>query len=468
MSTNEREFLSPTNERLLKWLSVGLISLIAFETLAVATAMPTVVRALEGENLYALGMGVVMATQLMTTALAGPWSDHRSPKSCLFTGIIGFVLGLALCTFAPNMYVFVLGRAIQGLGGGLCVVPLYTLIGNNVHPIRQPAFFAAFAAAWVLPALIGPAIAGFIVQHMTWRIVFGVVPVILLAALPLFIRVMGKVPHRVSASAPHHIKTTIFCAFGAGIFVALLQVMSGVDSADFGPRVYALIAGSAVLTFVFMKPLLPPGTFISRRGLASTVLFRGLVNGAFLGVEAFLPLMLQEIHDWDPIQAGMVLTVGSITWALGSAVQGRIMSSEWRRRIPVVGATVQLVGVTATILGAFSSLPGLIVIVGWTIAGLGIGFVYPAMTVHGLSMSAPENQGRTSSSLQMADTLGGAVAVAVAGIVYAVILPAQSEAFAGAISVMSLAMVGALVVSRRVQPHPGSHEESQMEKSYAS
>lgn len=114
------------------------------------------------------------------------------------------------------------------------------------------------------------------------------------------------------------------------------------------------------------------------------------------------------------------------------------------------------------------SLPGLIVIVGWTIAGLGIGFVYPAMTVHGLSMSAPENQGRTSSSLQMADTLGGAVAVAVAGIVYAVILPAQSEAFAGAISVMSLAMVGALVVSRRVQPHPGSHEESQMEKSYAS
>ena len=81
MSTNEREFLSPTNERLLKWLSVVLISLIAFETLAVATAMPTVDRALEGENLYSLVMGVVMAKQLMTTALAGPWSDHRSPQS---------------------------------------------------------------------------------------------------------------------------------------------------------------------------------------------------------------------------------------------------------------------------------------------------------------------------------------------------------------------------------------------------
>ncbi len=466
MNTSEREFLSPANERLLKWLAVGLISLIAFETLAVATAMPTVVRTLDGSNLYALAMGVVMATQLMTTALAGPWSDHRSPQSCLYTGIAGFILGLALCTFAPNMYVFVLGRAVQGLGGGLCVVPLYTLVGNNVRPTHQPSFFAAFAAAWVLPALIGPAVAGFIVQHMTWQIVFGIVPVILLTAFPLLLRVMGRVPHVPAPASDSHIRTTIFCAFGAGIFVALLQIMSGTESANFSPRVLAIIAVSAVATFIFMKPLLPRGTFVARRGLASTVLLRGLINGAFLGVEAFLPLMLQEIHGWDPLQAGMVLTVGSITWAVGSAAQGRIVTSDLRHRIPVIGSALQLVGLTATICGTFSDISGLVVIAGWTIAGLGIGFVYPAMTVHGLSMSAPANQGRTSSSLQMADTLGAAMAVALAGIVYAMMLPAQSPAFAGAIGVMALAMVAAFVVAHRVQPHPGSQEETLMKQTY--
>ncbi|MFT3942503.1 MAG: MFS transporter [Ancrocorticia sp.] len=468
MSTNEREFLSPANERLLKWLSVGLISLIAFETLAVATAMPTVVRALQGENLYALGMGVVMATQLMTTALAGPWSDHRSPKSCFFTGLLGLIAGLLLCTFAPNMYVFVVGRAVQGLGGGLCIVPLYTLIGNNVHPTRQPSFFAAFAAAWVVPGLVGPAIAGFIVQHTSWRIVFGIVPVILLLALPLLYRVISKVPHRAATAMAPHLRRTIACAFAAGISVAFLQVMSGTEAAHFGPRTYGFIAASAVLTFLFMKPLLPRGTFISRRGLASTVLLRGLINGAFLGVEAFLPLMLQEIHGWTPFQAGLVLTVASITWAIGSSSQSHIMNPALRRRIPVIGAIIQLVGLAATIPGAFGSVPGTIVIIGWTISGFGIGLVYPAMTVHGLSMSTPANQGRTSSSLQMADTLGGAVAVALAGIAYAVILPAQSLAFAAAIGAMALAMVAALVVARRVQPHPGSREESQMVKSYAS
>lgn len=65
---SERIFLEGSQERLLKWLAVGLISLVAFETLAVATAMPTVVRSLEGENLYALAMGITMATQLIATA----------------------------------------------------------------------------------------------------------------------------------------------------------------------------------------------------------------------------------------------------------------------------------------------------------------------------------------------------------------------------------------------------------------
>lgn len=74
---SERIFLEGSQERLLKWLAVGLISLVAFETLAVATAMPTVVRSLEGANLYALAMGITMATQLIATALAGPWSDNR-------------------------------------------------------------------------------------------------------------------------------------------------------------------------------------------------------------------------------------------------------------------------------------------------------------------------------------------------------------------------------------------------------
>lgn len=458
--------ISPALERVLMWLSVGLITVIAFETLAVNTAMPTVVKELDGQNLYALAMGVVLATQLITTALAGPWSDHKSPQTCLYTGTAFFALGLVLCTFAPTMYLFVCGRAIQGLGGGLCVVPLYTLVGSSVRPSRQPAFFAAFAAAWVLPSLVGPAISGFIVEHASWRVVFGIVPVVLLLAGPSLVSVTRKIPHEATPAQGSRIRMTVGCALAAGVGAAALQVISGAEPESFRPSVYLAIAALAIWTFAFARPLLPPGTFTARRGLSSTVLIRGIVNGTFIGVETFLPLILQEVHGWRPFQAGMVLTIGSITWAMGSAVQGRISSARWRARIPMMGTALQTVGITLAILGAFGQISGLIVLLAWTISGLGIGLTYPAMTVHALAMSSQANQGRTSSSLQIADTLGASLAVAAAGITYAIVLPNQSPAFAAAIGLMALLILIGFLMSGRTQPIPNTKEASRLAASF--
>ena len=184
--------------------------------------------------------------------------------------------------------------------------------------------------------------------------------------------------------------------------------MSGTEPDEFTPLILLIIAVSAILTFVFMKPLLPAGTFTAKRGLPSTVLLRGLANGTFIGVETFLPLLLQLVHGWDPASAGLVLTVGSITWAIGSAVSGRITDQAKRAQLPVIGTLVQLVGTAITFAGVFEGVPGAAIIIGWTITGLGIGLIYPTMTVHALAMTKTRNKGKTSSALQMAATLGGA------------------------------------------------------------
>ncbi|MDY5131883.1 MFS transporter, partial [Actinotignum timonense] len=104
-------YLSPERERLFRIFSVGFISLVAFESMAVTTAMPTVARAFDGQNLYALALGVVLAAQLMTTALAGEWSDSKGPHSCLYTGVVLLTVGLTICTVSPSMEIFVAGRA---------------------------------------------------------------------------------------------------------------------------------------------------------------------------------------------------------------------------------------------------------------------------------------------------------------------------------------------------------------------
>ena len=416
-----------------------MITAVAFEAVAVGTAMPTVASRLHGLNLYAVAMGIPLAAQLVTTAFAGLWCDAKSPQSCLHLGIGVLSAGLVVCTAAPNMPVFVVGRAVQGLGAGMCVVPLYAMVGSSVRTERQSPIFASLSAAWIVPSLVGPGIAGFLVEHASWRLVFGAVPALLAGT--------GRI---------------LLPAAGAGAAVATLQILSGADSGGLTAWVYAAAGAAAAATFACVRPLLPPGTFALRCGLASTVLVRGLVSGVFIGIEAFLPLLLKEVHGWSPTPAGLILTVGSVTWALGSWIHGRVVSPRLTRRLPAFAVACQFAGVALVAPGSFAAVPAGFVVAGWTLAGLGIGLVFPAMSVLALAMTPRDRHGATSSAIQLADTLGAAFCVAVAGLVYAAILPSRQAAFAVAIGALALILGAALVAVRRIRPIPGSAEEAEL------
>lgn len=173
-------------ERLLLIGSVVLITSLAFEALATTNAMPTVVADLGGDRWYSLAAGMVLAGQIVSTTVAGWWADKSGVRTPLFLGLTMFSAGALAAGLAPNLAVFVLGRAIQGLGSGLVMVPLYVMVGAMVSADRRPMFFAAFSFAWVLPSMIGPFIAGYIVDHWDWRPVFWlIVPIALVALLPL-------------------------------------------------------------------------------------------------------------------------------------------------------------------------------------------------------------------------------------------------------------------------------------------
>ena len=462
--TSAETYLSPGVERLFTWLTVGCVSLIAFEVVAVGTAMPTVADKLNGQNLYALAMGIPLAAQLVTTALAGLWCDARSPQPCLLTGLAILSVGLIACTAAPTMELFVVGRTVQGLGGGMCIVPLYSILGTHVRPDHQSRVFAMISGAWILPSMIGPLVAGWMVESLNWRAVFGCVPVLFLFGLPFLLIVVRRLPGK--DPMPLTGWTGIMIpSFLTGVSIAGLQILSGTPPEKFTGLVYAAVVVTGVLTFVFIRPLLPRGTYIARRGLASTILMRGLSSGTLLGTEAFLPLLLQKVHGWEPKEAGFILTVSSITWALGSWIQGRISSPERRRHIAYAATVCQLLGILIVIPASFSEFSPWFVVAGWALAGLGIGLVYSAISVHALAMTPPPKQGTTSSAIQLADTLGFSFCVAIVGLVYAIIMPNQEWAFAASVGTMASLSAVAVVIVHRIVPHPGSREEAQLEAS---
>ncbi len=162
-------------------LTLGIVSvvlLIAFEATAVGTAMPVAAEELNGVSLYAFAFSAFFTTSLLGMTVSGQWADRRGPLPPLAAGIVAFACGLVTAGTAQVMGVFVLGRAVQGIGGGLVIVALYVAIGRAYPERLRPSAMAAMAASWVVPAIVGPLIAGTVTQQLGWRWVFLGIPVL--------------------------------------------------------------------------------------------------------------------------------------------------------------------------------------------------------------------------------------------------------------------------------------------------
>ena len=450
--SEQNTLLSPNLARWFQIISVGMITLVAFEAVAVTTAMPYVVDSLGGERFYAIAAGIPMAAQLLTVALAGPWCDSHGPRTPLVVGVLSFVGGLVIAAAAPTIEVLIIGRAIQGLGGGLLIVPLYVMVGAYIEAERQPAFLAAFAIAWVLPSLVGPIVAGAFVEYVHWRMVFAICPILYAIVLPFAARKFLALPpvhERLKFQIP---RTVLISAIVTGAAVAGLQVISGVKPEDFAAiHILATVVIGAV-ALLAARYLLPRGTFFAKRGVPATVLFRGLLNGTLVATELFLPLMLKNVHGWGATRAGFVMTASSLTWALASWIQGRIHGSERRMFLAFIGPLIQIVGTALVLVATLPSVSGWWVLVGWLVAGFGTGLIYPQTTVHALALTPPARHGAVSSALNISDTLGASMLVAFGGILYAIAYELGAGAFAVTIGFEMALVVLALWVGRRIMP----------------
>ena len=163
-------------------LTIGLvlvITLVAFEALAVATALPETVAELGGVSLYGWAFSAFMLANLIGITVAGHQADTRGPATPLAAGLILFAAGLVICGAAPSMVLVVAGRAVQGLGAGAVPAVAYVAIGRGYPEAVRPRMFAVLSSVWVLPGIVGPGVAGFVAEHLSWRLVFlGLLPLV--------------------------------------------------------------------------------------------------------------------------------------------------------------------------------------------------------------------------------------------------------------------------------------------------
>ncbi len=442
---------------------LALISILAFEQLAVATVMPSVAAALNGSSLYAAAFGATVAAGIAGMVAAGHWCDRAGPSAPLTVGAVAFALGLMLAGVAPDMMTLVLGRALQGGGGGLMAVALYVVVGNHYPSTLHPRIFAAFAGAWVVPAIVGPAVAGLIARHLGWRWVFLAAAMLTVPALLLLKRGLAGLaeagsPSKSTGAAPATPPATsaraeIVAAIAVAISAALLY--AGGQALDLRALVLALVALAGLA--VFAPRLLPAGSLRAAQGLPAVVALRGLVAANFFTAEVFLPLLLTTERGLSPVQAGLVLTVGALGWSAGSWYQAR----DGRARDDVAcvrrlraGLSMMGGGTLMMSLALLPALPIAVAVAGWLVAGTGIGLVFPTLSVLALRFAPPEQQGRASSALQLSDSLFSAVGLALASALLVAVQPHSARvAFAAGLALAAaLSLTGVVVASRARRP----------------
>jgi MFS family permease len=425
-----------------------LVTLVAFEAMAIGTAMPRAVAELDGVAWYAWPFSAFLVTSVVGMVLGGEVGDRRPPGPGVLAGVLVFAAGLVVAGLAQHMAVLVLGRAVQGLGAGVVIVLLYVVAGQAYSSGLRPRLFGAFAAGWVLPALVGPLAAGLVTTHVGWRAVFlGLVPLVAAGLALLLTAGPGGAPAGGQA-APRGRGRVAWALLAGGGIAALQYAAQRLDL----PAVAIAVVGAAGLAAA-LRRLLPRGTVRARPGIPAVVACRGLLAGAFFGMDALLPFVLTEQHGWSAATAGLPLTAGAVGWVVAAQLQGRRPDVP-RRRVLRLGCLVLATGLAATATTAVPALGGWPAYLTWAVAGVGMGLGMPSVGVLLLDQSPEAERGANSAALQISDVTGSALCVGLSGVLVAGAADSGGPlwpAVLAAVAVLTVpALVGARVAGRTV------------------
>jgi MFS family permease len=397
-------------------LTIGLVlavTLVAFEALAIATVLPVVSRQLGDLRLYGWVFSAFLLSSLIGIVVAGTLADRVPIGRLMLTGLALFAVGLVIGGTAPTMAILVAGRAVQGLGAGVVPAVAYVAIARGYPDDCRPRMFAVLSTAWVIPGLIGPAIAALVASAVGWRWVFlGLLPLVAVAGLLATLALRG-VPRPAAMSRPElHYLPVLGVVAGAGVALASLS------SGQLPIVVAGVLAGGALLV-VSLRRLTPPGTLLARRGLPATILSRGLLTCSFFAGDAYVPYAITAVRHAPTEMGALALTAATMTWTAGSWVQARWITRVGPRRLIRLGEGMVFIGLALMSVTLLPSVPVALGIVAWAIGGFGIGQAYSPLSVTTLDRATRGQEGQATSALQLFDVLGQAVGTGVAGAIVA-------------------------------------------------
>ncbi|MBM6404472.1 MFS transporter [Phycicoccus sp. CSK15P-2] len=399
--------------------ALALVTLAAFENRAVQTVLPVVVADLDGWGLFGASTGASLVAFTVALAFAGAWTDRLGPRPVLLAGLGTFAGAQVVAALAPTMAVFVAGRALSGAAEALVDTALMVVVAQALPEALRAKVFAGFAAAWVLPSLLGPGLAGGIEAVAGWRPVFAAPLAVALPALVLLhpaLRGTGPRPGSAPGDDGARGRTTAALVLAAALDLATFSAPLLEDTRTRTAGVGLVLTGLVVAVAAAARAL-PRGTARLAPGVPAVVGLRLLVAASFSGVGAAIPLMLVTVHDASAVLAGVSLSVTGVMWAVGSwvnstgPVQSRLGPTT-RTRAGGVLIAVGALGPALLALDVVGLVPGML---GWALAATGMGVLSPTLSTELLALAPRAEQGRASAAQGLAVSTGVALQTGAVG-----------------------------------------------------
>ncbi|SON57239.1 Multidrug-efflux transporter 3 [Hartmannibacter diazotrophicus] len=395
--------------------------LAALDQTIVAPALPTIGSALGDVEWLSWVISAYFLTATAVTPLYGKLADIKGRRGVLFFAIGLFIFGSLLCALAPSMLLLVLGRAVQGLGGGGLIALAQTIIADVVPPKERPKYMVYISAVWAFASLAGPVVGGLLAEHVHWSMIFWINLPLATFAIFMTDRALKKLPqslhdHKLDLAGAVLIMSATVC-------LMLALTWGGTTYAWGSSTILALLIAAGVLFVVFTvwlgqvsEPLIPIRVLRNPVVSAATAaVFFSMMS--FVGLSVYVPLYHVLVQGLTPGLAGVALVAMMIGTVAGANTTGRYMGKMVHyRRLAVGGGILSIISLGLLSLLAAGANFWVIEALTFT-AGAGVGTLFPVATIGVQNAVEQRDIGVATGTLSFMRSLGSVIGVAALGAV---------------------------------------------------
>jgi EmrB/QacA subfamily drug resistance transporter len=392
--------------------------LAALDQSIVTPAMPTIGGGLGNADYLPWIVTAYLLTATAAAPLYGKISDICGRRGTLYAALGLFLLGSLMAALAPNLFVLIAARAVQGLGGGGLFALSQILIGDLLPPRERGRYAAWISGMWAVAGIAGPLLGGTLAEY-DWSLIFWLnLPLGAIAML-----VINRPLKKLAIPARAHRLDIAGAVLLVIATSALLLVLNwgGITYPWTSRQVLGLTALSAGFWIAFATRLSRASEpLVSLEVLANPIALAGcfamfMVSAVNVGLTVYLPVYAQAYLGLSPAESGYALLGFLLGAVAGATLGGRLtLRVVHAKRIPIAGAVIGgLALIAAGGMAGERSLVALELVL--VVIGVGMGMTFPVTTVSVQNAVDQRHLGVATGMLTFLRSLGGALGVAVLG-----------------------------------------------------